>query len=98
MNKRIKRKKVKLERSKIHDVLDLVLDVNGLEERTREKTGNKPTAFFEYAGHINTVTTALYLNGWHAMASVSERTDAWGIDESVVMLLKAKEKLYGQHR
>lgn len=49
---------------RLHELLDLCLDVNGLEERCRDRTGNKPTVFFRLSGHISTVTIEAYENGW----------------------------------
>ena len=62
--KRIEKKAEKLNRKKIHDVLDMVLEINGTHPRDRELTGNKPTAFFEFKGHIATIEVYLYENGW----------------------------------
>lgn len=45
MNKRLGKKAEKNRRRDIHRILDMVLDINGLEAREREITGNKPTAF-----------------------------------------------------
>jgi hypothetical protein len=53
-------------REQIHELLDLVLDINGLESRTRETTGSKPTAFFEFSGHTAEVSVDVHTSGWDA--------------------------------
>ena len=56
-------------RKQAHELLDIVLDANGLEDRSQEKTGNKPTVFFRYSGHVNEMEMSLYKDGWSAMRS-----------------------------
>ena len=53
-------------RKMIHEILDLILDINGMEERKRSSTGDKPTAFFSYSGHINGLSVQVYGKGWTA--------------------------------
>lgn len=64
MKKRIAKKIERKKRESIHKILDLVLDVNGLSERARDLTGDKPTAFFEFSGHTAGITVQLYKKGW----------------------------------
>lgn len=64
MNGRQKKKYEKIRRAKIHRALDRVLDINGLEARSRELTGNKPTAFMYINGHIGTVSINVHYSGW----------------------------------
>lgn len=51
-------------REQLHEMLDLVLDINGAEARTREETGNKPTAFMTFNGHTYTLDIQIHKNGW----------------------------------
>ncbi len=51
-------------KEKLHKLLDTVLDANGLEARTQEKTGLKPTVFFSFSGHIAACEIRVYDNGW----------------------------------
>lgn len=51
-------------RKKLHELLDIVLDGNGLGERSRALTGTLPTLFFRYSGHIARVDIDLCSNGW----------------------------------
>lgn len=62
--KRIEKKVEKLRRKKIHDVLEMVLEINGTYPRTRTLTGNKPTAFFEFSGHTASTHAYVHKNGW----------------------------------
>lgn len=51
-------------RKKLHELLDIVLDGNGLGERSRALTGTLPTLFFRYSGHVARVDIDLCSNGW----------------------------------
>lgn len=65
MNRRQKKKTEKIRRGKLHRILDQVLDINGMEARTRELTGDKPTAFLYINGHIGTASVSIDYSGWH---------------------------------
>lgn len=75
--KRIEKKVEKLRRKKIHDVLEMVLEINGTHSRDRELTGNKPTAFFYFSGHIADVAVSLYKNGWDFGCEADFRMEAY---------------------
>ena len=64
MNRRMKKKVEKRKRKQIHELLDLVLEVNGLEPREQSITGNLPTVFFEFSGHVGRVSVRIYSTGW----------------------------------
>ena len=64
MKKRLQKKAEKHRRQGIHKVLDLVLDINGLDKRDREFTGNLPTAFFSFSGHVATINVDIHPQGW----------------------------------
>lgn len=66
MNKRIVKKVEKRRRDKIHELLDLTLDINSTMPREQEKTGDQPTAFFDFSGHIGTVELKVIREGWFA--------------------------------
>ena len=51
-------------RKKLHELLDIVLDGNGLGERIRAQTGTLPTLFFRFSGHVARVDIDLCSNGW----------------------------------
>lgn len=64
MNKRAKKKAEKRRRALVHQILDVVLDINGTERRKKECTGNLPTAFFEFSGHTSGVCVEIFRTGW----------------------------------
>ena len=72
MNKRIVKKVEKRRRDKIHELLDLTLDINSTMPREQEKTGNKPTAFFNFSGHCGILTVQIYDEGWKARIDASK--------------------------
>ena len=53
MKKRLAKKIEKMRRKKIHEALEMVLEINTTHAREQSVTGNKPTAFFTFNGHIN---------------------------------------------
>ena len=64
-------------RRQLHELLDLVLDTNGLEERVRTYTGYMPTMFLQFSGHIGSIRIDLYSNGWMPF----EKPDrVWNLD------------------
>lgn len=64
MRDRLRKKAEKRKREQIHRLLDLALDINGLEARDRNTTGNLPTAFFDFSGHVGWVEVQIFSNGW----------------------------------
>ena len=64
MKKRQVKKIEKKKRELLHHILDIVLDINGLEVRKQEVTGNKPTAFMDISGHVAGIKVGICLNGW----------------------------------
>lgn len=51
-------------RRQLHQILDLVLDINGMQESKQAKTGNHPTAFFEVSGHVAWAEVDIHRNGY----------------------------------
>lgn len=88
-------------REQIHEMLDLILDINGMEARTREQTGDKPTAFMMFNGHTYDLEIQIHKNGWvednhpeiDEVARLSDGT-TWngGTIDDVISLLKAQKK------
>lgn len=64
MKDRLRKKIEKRERRNLHELLDFALRINGLDERKREKTGNRPTTFFRFSGHVGTAEVTVHENGW----------------------------------
>lgn len=54
----------KANRVALHRLLDVVLDVNGFEKRSKERTGEKPTVFVDISGHVATCTVRVHKTGW----------------------------------
>lgn len=54
------------EREKIHELLDIVLDGNGLAARSRRETGTLPTMFFNFNGHVGDIDIYLHSDGWES--------------------------------
>ena len=53
-------------RRKLHELFDIVLLCNGYEARERDKTGTAPTMFFNFSGHVGSVSVRLFNNGWNS--------------------------------
>lgn len=70
MSKRLQKKFEKRKRKLIHEMFDIVLDINGLGDRKQKITGNLPTAFFNFSGHVGWVEVLVYKNGWSSSANV----------------------------
>lgn len=68
MNKRLQKKNENRKRKLMHELLDLVLDINGLGSRSQKDTGNLPTAFFNFSGHVGWVDVCVYQRGWFSGA------------------------------
>ncbi len=65
MRARLKKKAENRNRQLIHELLDLVLDINGVYPRKQEITGNLPTAFLNFNGHVGNLEVGLHLQGWY---------------------------------
>ena len=64
MNKRMKNKIEKRRRQQICKVLDLCLQINDLQGSERAVTGNHPTVFFYFLGHVASVKVDVHECGW----------------------------------
>ena len=58
MKKRLAKKIEKMRRKKIHEALEMVLEINTTQVRSQ------PTAFFWFSGHVADVDVIVYQNGW----------------------------------
>lgn len=65
----------KKQRERIHEILDIVLDGNGLGRRKIEVTEDLPTLFFEFSGHVAWVEVRLYPDGWSLDNNREAHTD-----------------------
>lgn len=64
MNKRAKKKAEARRRAQIHRILDLVLDINGMQASWNEETGSHPTAFLYIYGHTGKIESEIHRTGW----------------------------------
>ncbi len=71
-------------RAKLHEILDLVLDVNGFEERCAETTGNAPTVFMEFSGHICAVDVNICSDGWRKCKDYDFKGQAFLSDNPIL--------------
>ena len=65
MRDRVRKKAEKRRREQLHELFDLALEINGLELRQQEATGDLPTVFFDFSGHVGWVTISVHLHGWN---------------------------------
>ncbi len=65
MNKRLKKEREKNIRKQLHEVLDLVLDINGLQGSSEERTPNHPIAFIDFMGHVGKIRISVFSDGWN---------------------------------
>lgn len=82
MKKRLEKKVEKMRRKKVHEILEMVLEINGTHSRHRGITGNKPTAFFYFTGHTAGVTVDVYNDGWDYGRSSNYRMESY-IDKHI---------------
>jgi hypothetical protein len=100
MKKRLAKKIEKMRRKKIHEALEMVLEINTTQVRSQELTGHKPTAFFTFFGNIPDVDITVYQNGWRYGAGLSGRysrhshsDSAGGMDRLLKELANKKKEL-----
>ncbi|WP_313583950.1 nitrogenase molybdenum-iron protein subunit beta [Lacrimispora sp.] len=88
-----RRKKEYSRREGLHRLLDLVLDINGINRRDHEITGNLPTAFFDFSGHTAAAHMRVYTSGWGSGQDHEWCCDVWedgDINEAIKQLEKLK--------
>lgn len=56
-------------RRQMHEILDIVLDCNGFEDRRKDITGALPTAFLRFSGHVSKVDVDIFPDGWESNAA-----------------------------
>lgn len=68
-NRAAARRKSDLSRRRdLHKLFDLVLDINGVDQRKQEITGELPTAFFYFNGHTASAEAEVHDKGWYSHA------------------------------
>ena len=70
---------------KLHELLDIALLCNGLNERKRSVSGMMPTMFLQFSGHVAAVFVDLYRNGWNDTADKQTDHDSFwaALDEPI---------------
>jgi len=66
-----------LNRKQLHQLLDAVLDVNGFEDRQREITGDKPTVFANFFGHVAHLEVLVFETGWEKGTEIDQVNDIY---------------------
>ena len=79
-------------REKLHQILDLVIDINGFDSRQVRLTGDKPTAFFWFSGHVSSLEVFLYTRGYKRNSKHDVRMEDY-IDRENPMLDEIIQKL-----
>ena len=101
MNKRAKNKAEKKRRQQICKVLDLCLQINELQRSKRSLTGDHPTTFFEFSGHVAKIYVRLFPEGWDFGLEYSERNclmvDITKPDELIRMIQRLEKFKMDQH-
>lgn len=57
---KVEQEKVK----KVNEIFQLCMEINAFEHRQRSITGNKPTVFFNFLGHIASLEVEIFETGW----------------------------------
>ena len=102
MNKRLKNKAEKRRRQQICEALDLCLQINGLQESDQKSTGEHPTAFLGFSGHVAGLDVNIYRQGWKPRTSSDEMdaciTDPAEVKQLISWLKELKKELLGGNR
>lgn len=64
-----------VQRAKIHEIVDIILDGNGFGRRKCELTNDLPTLFLEFSGHVAWVEVRLCPDGWRLENNRDAYTD-----------------------
>lgn len=59
-----KKKAVKRKTGVMIELFRLCTEINSLEERKKELTGELPTVFFSYSGHVSLLSIQIHSKGW----------------------------------
>lgn len=88
-NRAAARRKADLSRRRdLHKLFDLVLDINGIDCRKREITGNLPTAFFSFSGHTGSAEIQIHDQGWYSYAEPDHEYNVWRLNSAAPVLKK----------
>lgn len=56
--------KDKIREQAVCELMGLCLKINGLGARSQEVTGDKPTVFVQYSGHVSAISIDIHSKGW----------------------------------
>lgn len=101
MKKRLAKKIEKMRRRKAHEALEMVLEINTTQARRRDRTGNKPTASFEFSGVVGSISFRVHPDGWYNGSFASSKyigesgyfDNARTINEAMEKLANTKKEL-----
>lgn len=65
IGKKIRKKNEALLREKLCEIMGCVFDINGPNPRAREETGELPTVFLDFSGHVGIISISINSRGWH---------------------------------
>lgn len=54
---------------KVMELIQLAIGINGMGKRDRELTGNLPTVFIYYSGHVSSIDFVIYETGYDYLES-----------------------------
>ena len=77
MKKRLEKKVEKMRRKKVHEILEMVLEINTTYPRQRQYSGSLPTAFFEFSGHVSRVYVQVIRDGWNDRGNLYDPDSDW---------------------
>ena len=62
-----------IQKKRVHEILDAVLDCNGLYPRQQKVSGVMPTVFLDFFGHTGDVDVYIHEDGWSMDNTPSRR-------------------------
>lgn len=80
-------------RKKLHELLDLAIDTNGLEARKKALTGTLPTVFLFFSGHTADMCFEIHTDGWASGSDYDYQKDFFfdrEISESAIEDVKSQ--------
>ena len=93
MKKRLEKKIEKMRRKKVHEALEIALQINSTQARNQSATGRKPTVFFYFSGHTTAVDISVIPAGWTRGYDSLSDIDVTGYADSKVSMDKMLTEL-----
>ena len=88
MTKKVLRNQQKETREIVKQIFNLALAINP-NDTTQDKTGEKPTVFVNFSGHVTGIDVRIYRNGWSTSRDVDSEMityTIWLDDEQFTIL------------